>query len=39
MGFAPVDNPKIAFALVVEDAGPAEFAAAKVASAFVSAVK
>lgn len=39
MGFAPVDNPKIAFALVVEDAGPAEFAAARVASAFVNAVK
>ncbi len=39
MGFAPVDNPKIAFALIAEDAGPAEFAAAKIAHDFVSAVK
>ena len=39
MGFAPVDNPKIAFALVVEDAGPAEFAAARVARDFVQAAK
>lgn len=39
IGFAPVDNPTIAFALVVEDAGPAEFAAARVAQDFVSAVK
>ena len=38
MGFAPVGDPRIAFALVVEDAGPAEFAAAKVARDFVSAV-
>jgi penicillin-binding protein A len=39
MGFAPVDGPKIAFAIIAEDAGPAEFAAAKIAHDFVAAVK
>lgn len=38
MAFAPADDPKIAFALIAEDAGPAEFAAAKVAHDFVAAV-
>lgn len=38
IGFAPVENPKIAFALIAENAGPAEFAAAKIAHDFVSAV-
>ena len=39
MGFAPADEPKIAFALIAENAGPAEFAAAKIAHDFLSAVK
>jgi penicillin-binding protein A len=39
VGFAPADKPTIAFALIAEDAGPAEFAAAKIAHDFVAAVK
>jgi penicillin-binding protein A len=35
VAFAPVDDPKIAFALVAEGAGPAEFTAAKIAHDFV----
>jgi penicillin-binding protein A len=38
VGFAPADNPRIAFALIAEDAGPAEFAAAKIAHDFVASV-
>jgi len=38
MAFAPADDPKIAFAIIAENAGPAEFAAAKVAHDFVSAI-
>lgn len=38
IGFAPADNPRIAFALIAEDAGPAEFAAAKIAHDFVAGV-
>lgn len=38
MGFAPVEEPKIAFAIIAEDAGPAEFAASRIAHDFVSAV-
>lgn len=38
VGFAPADDPKIAFALIAEDAGPAEFAAAKIANEFVAGV-
>jgi len=39
IGFAPADQPKIAFALVAESAGAAEFAAAKVAHDFVEGLK
>jgi peptidoglycan glycosyltransferase len=35
MAFAPVDAPKIAFAIIAEDAGPAEYAGAKIAHDFV----
>jgi peptidoglycan glycosyltransferase len=35
MAFAPVESPKIAFGIIAEDAGPAEFAAAKIAHDFV----
>jgi len=38
-GFAPVESPKIAFAVIGEDAGPAEFAGAKIAHDFVAALK
>ena len=36
---APVVQPKIAFALVAEDAGPAEYAGAKIAHDFLVAVQ
>jgi cell division protein FtsI/penicillin-binding protein 2 len=39
IGFAPADHPKIAFALVAENAGAAEFAAAKVAHDFVDGLR
>lgn len=39
MGFAPLNDPKIAFAIVAEEAGPAEFAAAKIAHDFLSAIR
>lgn len=39
IAFAPVENPKIAFALVAEEAGPAEFAAAKIVHDFLSAIR
>lgn len=39
IGFAPVDNPKIAFALVAEESGPAEFAAAKIVHDFLTAIR
>ena len=35
MAFAPVDSPKIAFGIIAEDAGPAEFAGAKIAHDFM----
>jgi len=35
MAFAPVESPKIAFGLIAEDAGPAEFAGAKIARDFL----
>jgi peptidoglycan glycosyltransferase len=38
-GFAPVESPRIAFAVIGEDAGPAEFAGAKIAHDFVAALK
>lgn len=39
IGFAPVDHPKIAFALVAEESGPAEFAAAKIVHDFLTAIR
>jgi peptidoglycan glycosyltransferase len=38
IAFAPVEEPKIAFALIAEDAGPAEFGATKIAHDFLSAI-
>ncbi len=37
--FAPADNPKIAFGMIAEDAGPAEFAGAKIARDFLVAIQ
>lgn len=39
MAFAPVDSPKIAFGVIAEDAGPAEFAGAKIAHDFLERMK
>jgi cell division protein FtsI/penicillin-binding protein 2 len=39
VGFAPVESPRIAFALIAESSGPAEFAAAKITRDFLVAVK
>ncbi|MDQ6799337.1 MAG: penicillin-binding transpeptidase domain-containing protein [Acidobacteriota bacterium] len=39
MAFAPVDKPKIAFSVIAEDAGPAEFAGAKIAHDFLEKMK
>ncbi len=39
MAFAPVDSPKIAFGIIAEDAGPAEFAGAKIAKDFLEGMK
>jgi cell division protein FtsI/penicillin-binding protein 2 len=39
IGFAPADHPKIAFALIAENAGAAEFAAAKAAHDFVEGLR
>jgi cell division protein FtsI/penicillin-binding protein 2 len=39
VGFAPVDHPRIAFGIIAEDAGPAEYAGAKIAHDFVAAIK
>lgn len=38
MAFAPVEQPKIAFGMIAEDAGPAEFAGAKIARDFLVAI-
>ncbi|HWW60060.1 MAG TPA: penicillin-binding transpeptidase domain-containing protein [Thermoanaerobaculia bacterium] len=38
IAFAPADAPKIAFALVAEESGPAEFAGAKIARDFLVSV-
>jgi cell division protein FtsI/penicillin-binding protein 2 len=35
MAFAPVDKPKIAFGVIAENAGPAEYAGAKIAHDFL----
>lgn len=37
--FAPVESPTIAFGMIAEDAGPAEFAGAKIAHDFLAALK
>ena len=39
MAFAPVESPKIAFGVIAEDAGPAEFAGAKIAHDFLQRMK
>jgi cell division protein FtsI/penicillin-binding protein 2 len=39
MAFAPVDQPKIAFAVIGDNAGPAEFAGAEIAHRFLLAMK
>jgi len=39
MAFAPVQSPKIAFGLIAEGAGPAEFAAARIAHDFLERMK
>ena len=38
LAFAPADHPKIAFGIIAEDAGPAEFAGAKIAHDFLAAI-
>jgi peptidoglycan glycosyltransferase len=38
MAFAPVESPRIAFAVIAEHAGPAEIAGAKIAHDFVAAM-
>ena len=37
VAFAPVDHPRIAFGIIGEDAGPAEYAGAKIAHDFIAA--
>jgi cell division protein FtsI/penicillin-binding protein 2 len=39
MAFAPVDSPRIAFGIIAEDAGPAEFAGAKIAHDFMEQIR
>ncbi|HSP32929.1 MAG TPA: penicillin-binding transpeptidase domain-containing protein [Thermoanaerobaculia bacterium] len=39
MAFAPADSPQIAFGIIAENAGPAEFAAAHVARNFLLAIR
>jgi peptidoglycan glycosyltransferase len=39
IAFAPVEQPRIAFAVVAEDSGPAEFAGAKIVRDFLEAVR
>ena len=39
MAFAPADSPRIAFGMIAEDAGPAEYAGAKIAHDFVEAIR
>jgi penicillin-binding protein A len=39
LAFAPVDHPKIAFGVIAEGAGPAEFAGAQIAHDFLEAIK
>ena len=39
LAFAPVESPKIAFGIIAEDAGPAEFAGARIAHDFLEKMK
>ncbi len=39
LAFAPVESPKIAFGVIAEDAGPAEFAGAKITHDFLEAMQ
>jgi membrane carboxypeptidase/penicillin-binding protein len=39
VAFAPAEKPRIAFAVIAEDAGPAEYAGAKIAHDFLEAVR
>jgi membrane carboxypeptidase/penicillin-binding protein len=39
LAFSPVDKPKIAFGVIAENAGPAEFAGAKIAHDFLQRMK
>ena len=39
LAFVPADAPKIAFGMIAEDAGPAEYAGAKIAHDFIEAMK
>jgi penicillin-binding protein A len=39
VAFAPAEKPTIAFGVIAEDAGPAEYAGAKIARDFLEAVK
>jgi peptidoglycan glycosyltransferase len=39
LAFAPVEQPKIAFGIIAEDAGPAEIAGAKIAHDFLMALR
>jgi hypothetical protein len=39
VAFAPVESPKIAFGIIAEDAGPAEFAGARIAHDFLEKMK
>ena len=39
LAFAPAESPKIAFGVIAEDAGPAEFAGAKIAHDFLEAMQ
>jgi cell division protein FtsI/penicillin-binding protein 2 len=39
VAFAPAEQPRIAFGLIAEDAGPAEIAGAKIAHDFLERIK
>ena len=39
LAFAPVESPKIAFGIIAEDAGPAEYAGAKIAHDFLDGIR
>ena len=39
MAFAPVDKPKIAFGVIAENAGPAEYAGAQIAHDFLEKIR